>query len=658
MKMRTALIGGLAALLPLSACAASPNSDVALSPSPEPCAHAELTETDRDRLLRRIDYALLGQLASVADTLQNYAVLDADNDGVEEFFCNCLLPTVSKEALYVCDFTPDGTPQTAYLANRSTSGSSRIWMDSAHQVPVLCTSFSSLASCNSDSYSFWNGSQWEGFAGFSQRIDFAASDDADTPVYIESANYESEDISPEEFQRRIDALKLAPLSEDWNGLFTVEWPSTELGEFADLYNAHLAELGALGSYDHQITGDFDGDETDEIIWFLSGATAPWNTHMVGTPGFDEIEVEGYHIFSPQGALLVLADPSPRGITIHTGLFSDCTLSEVSRQGGLFHLTNEPQLTCQFRCTGTEKETGKILLEEVIPKDFSLLRNGYWYQFLSQATLVDVYCFHNFGRGSILRYNTDTGERLESDTRSFTYSVSPGCKTVTITTSDDYTTVYSCFPDSAYGPVLADMIYTSFMPDGSECTYQSLIWYYDSFLSAPHLKAEQLARTNLRVPEAGYASTDEPKLEASSLTLPQYLGKTFGELQEYFVSSYTTDWYGGGQYFCFDGTDVMCFIDEYDTSGSDWPSDDAVVVSAIGDGYTYLYGYRPEGETGQLPLSELEAALGQTLSVSGEEYDGFYTAALTVDGVELHISLSEYNGAYYVFEILVKSNPWS
>lgn len=75
MKMRTALIGGLAALLPLSACAASPNSDVALSPSPEPCAHAELTETDRDRLLRRIDYALLGQLASVADTLQNYAVL-------------------------------------------------------------------------------------------------------------------------------------------------------------------------------------------------------------------------------------------------------------------------------------------------------------------------------------------------------------------------------------------------------------------------------------------------------------------------------------------------------------------------------------------------------------------------------------------------------
>ena len=204
-----------------------------------------VSEEEKERLLHRIDYALLGHGPYAERALRGYLIADADNDGVEELFVDCGRET-DRETLFAFDFREDGTPFGLCHANRSATGGS------AFQVkhdggPVLMSSFASMGAGTSEEYSCWNGSEWEIFAASHVVYDFDAMKYTDDPVYLsEEATYEGEALTLEAFEDRIAALQMQPISNELSSLFTVEWPENDLPAFTDMYDDHLAQLECKG----------------------------------------------------------------------------------------------------------------------------------------------------------------------------------------------------------------------------------------------------------------------------------------------------------------------------------------------------------------------------------------------------------------------------
>ena len=603
-----------------------------------------ISEEEKERLLCRIDYALLGHGPYAERALRGYLIADADSDGVEELFVDCGRET-DRETLFAFDFRDDDTPFGLCHANRSATGGSAFQIKD-DGTPVLVSSFASMGAGTSAEYSRWNGSGWENFANSHAVYDFDAMEYTDDPVYLsEEATYEGESLTLEAFEDRIKDLKLQPFSNELSGLFTVEWPDKDLAAFAHTYDDHLAQLECDGIL--RVAGDIDQDGETEALWCVEGASLLWNRNMEYQDSYASMPGEDVFFFSAgRGADLVMADPGKEGISIYTARFGTGVIENLKFEDSVLTFTYSDGKSTQFQYDGLDQETGMFKLKEHINPEEEYLREGVWYEFSPHDEFVDIYHFSDFYNGYTTQRRTDTGEEINYG-QSFRYTVSEDGKHVTIQHNDGREDSYTYYSDSQYGAALASEITYDIMPDGGQVSYQSIIWKYDSPPTAKQLAQDARSRRSARIPESAVSveANDTEKTTASNtLLLTEYLGLTTGELKERLGANYSTDWYGGGQYICMNGTNVLCFADNEDPT-----SDSAVITSVIGDGGTFLYGKTREGGY-QVTLEEIEALLGQTLAVQDGMGQGEYWGYADWNGCNIQIIFSKTGDTYETMEV--------
>lgn len=633
------------ALFAVTACGKREQSDDQSSSGQE--TEARISEEEKTQLLRRIDYALLGQGPYTERALRSYLIADADDDGVEELFVDCGRET-DRETLFAFDFREDGTPFGLCHANRSATGGSEFQVKNDGK-PVLMSSFASMGAGTTEEYSYWNGSVWEIFATSHAVYDFDAMKYTDDPVYLsQEATYEGEPLTQEAFEARIEDLQLQPFSNELSDLFTVEWPDEDLTAFAGTYDDHLEQLECKGIL--RIAGDIDQDGETEALWCVEGPSFLWNQNMEYQDPYNPMHDEDIFFFSDgRGADLVMADPGKGEILIYTARLGIGLIEDLELEDGLLTFTYSEGKSTQFQYDGVDQETGMLQLKEYIPVEEEYLREGVWYEFSPHDTFVDVYHFSDSYSGYTTQRLTDTGEKINYG-KSFDYTVSDDGKNVTIQFNGGGGDSYTYYPDTEYGAALASEIRYDRMPDGSQVSYQSIIWRYDTPPTAEQLAKDAIDRRPARI-SASAESVGESNAEktnaAEGLLLTEYLGLTVGSLKERFGENYSTDWYGGGQYISMDGTNVLCFADNEDPT-----SDSAVVTSVIGDGGTFLYGRTQEGGY-QVTLEEMEAFLGQTLTVQDGMGEGEYWAHATWEGYDIQIIFSMDGETYTTLEVWVR-----
>ena len=608
-----------------------------------------ISEEEKERLLHRIDYALLGHGPYAERALRGYLVADADNDGVEELFVDCGRET-DRETLFAFDFRDDDIPFGLCHANRSATGESKFQIKD-DGTPVLVSSFASMGAGTSEEYSCWNGSGWETFANSHAVYDFDAMEYTNELVYLsEEATYEGESLTLEVFEDRIKDLKLQPFSDELSDLFTVEWPDKDLVAFAHTYDDHLDQLACDRIL--RVTGDIDQDGETEALWCIEGSSFLWNQNMEYQDSYAPMPDENVFFFSgSRGADLVMADPGRNGILIYTARFGTGLTENLEFEEGLLTFTYSDGKSTQFQYDGVNKETGMFELKEYVPSEEKYLREGVWYEFSPHDDFVDIYHFSDFYNGYTTQRYTDTGEESNHG-QSFRYTVSEDGKCVTIKHNDGREDSYTYYSDSEYGAALASEITYDIMPDGGEVSYQSIIWKYDSPPTSKQLAQDARSRRSVRIPESAAsveveASGTEKISTSETLPLTEYLGLTTRDLKERFGANYSTDWYGGAQYICMDGTNIMCFADNEDPT-----SDSAVITSVIGDGGTFLYGRTQEGGY-QVTLEEVESFLGQALTVQDSMGEGEYWAHVTWDGYDIQIIFSKDEETYTTLEVWVR-----
>ena len=448
----------------------------------------EISEEEKDRLLRRIDYALLGQGPYARRALKEYLICDADGDDVEELFVICGEKS-SNKTLFALDYRDDGKPFGLCHANRSATGSSTFWIRS-DGIPILESSFASTGAGTREEYSYWNGSTWEIFASSRAVYDFDAMQFGEEPVYIsESAIFEDEELSIEAFKNRIEELNLRPFSAALNDLFTVAWPDVDIDAFVQEYESHLAQLECQEIL--RTEGDIDGDGEKEVLWCINDATFLWNYNMEYQDSFGPAPNEDVFFFSTgRGANLVIADTNKSGITIRTARLGQGAIESLKFEDGLLTFGYDQGKITQFLYSGVDKETGMFLITEYVPPEQSYLREGTWYEFSPHDEFVDVYHFLDFYRGYTTKRRTDTGEEILQDGESFWYTVSEDGRNITIRFNDGKENSYTYIPDSEYGSVLADDINYEVMPNGNVVSYQTIIWYYATSPTAKELAADR------------------------------------------------------------------------------------------------------------------------------------------------------------------------
>ena len=373
--------GAAAALLFLSACsaptAAEPSGSVPGTQGPEQTEGPlqALPQEEQDRLLRRIDYALLGQGPYAQRALEGFWIGDADGDGTEELFVQCDSQT-GRAIVFAFDPLEDGTPLCYYVADQSASGTSELLLDAANDVPLLYSSSGSGAG-EFQQYSRWAGERWEHWAGCGRTVDWEATVDPTEPVFAEFASLDGEEMALDLFRELMDRLRLSPLPTDWEDLFAVIWPHADLDAFAAAFEQHLEQAAC-----DQILparGDIDGDGEEELVWCVEGISNLWDQNMSYDAAFGAAAVEDQGLFSAsRGSDLVIADLTGAGIEIRAGRLSHGAMEGLEIRDGLLCFTYDQGAEIQFRLAGVDPESGQISLEEEVAPEQQYLREGVWY----------------------------------------------------------------------------------------------------------------------------------------------------------------------------------------------------------------------------------------------------------------------------------------
>ena len=486
----------LTVVLSAAACAAKEQQNDGADADQE--AEQMISEEEQKRLLRRIDYALLGHGPYAGRALRGYLIADADNDGVEELFVDCGREA-DRETLFAFDFQEDGTPFGLCHANRSATGGSAFQIKD-DGTPVLVSSFASVGVGTSEEYSRWNGNGWENFTASHAAYDFDAMKYTSGPVYLsEEATYEGEELTLEAFDDRIKVLNLQPFSDELSDLFAVKWPDKDLVAFAHTYDDHLAQLACDRIL--RVAGDIDQDGETEALWCIEGASFLWNQNMEYQDSYASTPGEDVFFFSgSRGADLVMADPGENGILIYTARFGTGLTEDLEFEDGVLTFTYSEGKSTRFQYDGVHKETGMFELKESVPSEEEYLREGVWYEFNPHDEFVNIYHFSDFYNGYTTQRRTDTGEESNNG-QSFRYTVSENGNRVTIQRNDGSEDSYTYYADSGYGAALASEITYDIMPDGNQVPLQRIIWKYDSPPTAKQLAQDARSRRTIQIPES-------------------------------------------------------------------------------------------------------------------------------------------------------------
>lgn len=467
------------------------------------CETVQITETeqptpreDGEQLFRRIDYALLGQSLYSSDYLQGYHLFDADKDGVEELFVDCLDEN-TQGTFFAFDFREDDTPFVIGHANRSASGISHLErMDNG--VPILSSSYGSGGIGAQEVYMRWNGETWEEFAFYHVKMDYEAMQDSDEMIYsIRDIMYEREELEEEEFFSRIEALNLKPISRGLEELFGVTWSGMEMSAFVVGYQDHLSQLAPGETL--CALGDVDGDGVEEVLWYVEDPFLPWRQNLAYQSRSYSLQPEQTEVYfsSANEGSLVLGNTEEDGIVITTMPAPVSGICGMRIENGEIVFDLNGNVQTKFAYAGIDAETGMFSLEERVSIYEAYLRTGEWYSFSPQDTFADIYHFSGDNKGYTTQRKTETGEDVDYG-YNFQYAISSDGQRVIITVDNKEPSEYTLHLDTEYGVVLASDIGYDILPDGSKVPFQRFIWRYEVRPAAEQLLQDQLERKSVYI----------------------------------------------------------------------------------------------------------------------------------------------------------------
>lgn len=396
-----------------------------------------------ERVLRQIDYGILLTGYQLQGALNRSVIADADQDGQDELFISCRSNRYTDVILAFDE--KGGNPYCLSTGFYAATGSRELLYSNHAKSPVIFDWFSSMASGDSEAYSFWDGSNWDCQITYHADLDFEAMlGGADLAYKTPEINFRGEAISPEAYRANIQEMDLQPPAGRTENEERYWVGQVEMEYISDLLTQHLS---AFYPGEHpSVSFDIDDDGEQEKLWAVTGLTDYW---YANDPQHQQTNDE-MGVPEISGTALIIADEVSGMISLSCGVAQGVEVVSLQEKEGLL-LIDDLGGTHQFREISTD--TRELILDAVEDPAWDLLFHSDWYLLDFSGYYAYRYRFEDATNATVDMFDLETGELSpEESGKPLEFVLDRINKKITIAVGGAKI-VYQYLPEHEYGAIL-------------------------------------------------------------------------------------------------------------------------------------------------------------------------------------------------------------